>query len=297
MSPGEVRVFAPAKVNLALHVTGRRADGYHLLDSFVGFLDVGDVVTAALAPDYALRVEGPFSEGVPDGPENLVLRAAQAAGRPARFVLEKHLPMAAGLGGGSSDAAAALRALERLGVPLPADTLALGADVPACLLARPLRMRGIGERITPLPPLPPIHLVLANPGVAVATPLVFGALASTAGAPLPALIPDFADGEALAHWLCAQRNDLQPAALRLAPAIGEVLAALAAAPGCRFARMSGSGATCFGLFPDRETAAQAARRLAAKRPRWWVVPAGLLTAPPTCDASYSGGTTEGSGQP
>ncbi|WP_371060622.1 4-(cytidine 5'-diphospho)-2-C-methyl-D-erythritol kinase [Rhodosalinus sp. 5P4] len=264
-----VEAHAPAKINLALHVTGRRADGYHLLDSLVVFADLGDTLRAAPGATTSLRVTGPMARGVPDGPENLVLRAAALIGVGAELELEKHLPAAAGIGGGSSDAAATLRALSRLsGCAVPGDAATLGADVPVCLAARPARMRGIGETVEPVAALPALAAVLVNPGVSLSTPEVFARLAQRENPPLPTPLPRWADAAALVRWLSAQRNDLEAPARALAPVVGEVLAALSASPGCALARMSGSGATCFGLFPDREGAETAAAALA--RPGWWV---------------------------
>ena len=269
---------APAKVNLTLHVTGQRADGYHLLDSLVVFAGVADRVTVRRAGAMALAVTGPRAAGVPADARNLVWRAADlmAAG-PVAIDLDKHLPAAAGIGGGSSDAAATLRALARLsGQPLPdpAALVGLGADVPVCLTPGVLRMEGVGERITRLPPLPPLWLVLANPGVDLPTPAVFKALTSKANPPLPGLPPD--ELAPLLDWLRAARNDLEPAAMRLSPAIAPVLAALGAQPGCALSRMSGSGATCFGLFTDARAAEAAAATLARAEPGWWVAAAPVL---------------------
>lgn len=265
---------APAKVNLCLHVTGQRVDGYHLLDSLVVFADVGDVIEVRAAPDLSLRVIGPQAQGLPVGEDNLVLRAARAfAGAAgAEITLTKNLPVASGIGGGSADAAATLRALARLwAMPLPdADSvLRLGADVPACLAGQPLRMQGIGERLQPLPDLPAAHLVLINPGVAVATPDVFKALPAKNNPALPDM-PGFASAVEMAQWLAAQRNDLEGPALQLAPVIGAVKQALTTAPGCLLARMSGSGATCFGLFADPAQAHSACAAISAAQPDWWV---------------------------
>ena len=263
--------FAPAKINLALHVTGRRADGYHLLDSLVAFADVGERLTVSLADTPGLSVTGPMAAGVPTGDDNLVLRAVRMMAAPVHVTLDKHLPAAAGIGGGSSDAAACLRAVARLtGRPVPdAATLAsLGADVPVCLVARAARMRGIGEGVAPLPAFPPLPAVLVNPGVAVPTGPVFAAMERADNAPMPASLPRWPDAGALTGWLTAQRNDLQAPAMVQVPAIGAVLAALGAQPGCTLARMSGSGATCFGLFSSRAAARVAAAALA--RPEWWV---------------------------
>lgn len=259
---------APAKVNLALHVTGRRADGYHLLDTLVVHGGWSDTVSAARAAGTGARVsltiDGPHAAGLSAGDDNLVLRAArlladEAArlGRPVfplDLRLEKHLPVASGVGGGSSDAAATLRLLDRLwGLDLGRERLAalslpLGADVPMCVIGEPLRARGIGDEIAPIAPLPPFRLELANPGVPVSTPAVFRALASRENPPLPPLPDHFADVEALVAWLGATRNDLEAAAISIAPSIAETLADMRARPGCLFARMSGSGATCFGIF-------------------------------------------------
>ena len=269
----EVERLARAKVNLALHVTGLRGDGYHLLDSLVCFAEMGDVIRVSQAKGSSLTVTGPMGAGLTAGEDNLVLRAARLM-PPAAIELEKHLPLASGIGGGSADAAATLLALAELhGAPLPeaGAVLALGADVPVCLAGSPARMRGIGEDLTPVT-LPPAHLVLVNPGFGVPTPDVFRALTSRENPPLSD-IPAFADAAALATWLAGTRNDLEPAALRLRPEISGVLAALAAQKGCLLARMSGSGATCFGLFAGAEAAEAAAQSLT--RPGWWVQSAAM----------------------
>lgn len=261
--------FARAKVNLSLHVTGKRADGYHLLDSLVCFAGVGDTVTVTPADTLTLEVTGPEAQAL-EG-ENLVTRAARLMGGNAALHLDKHLPVASGIGGGSADAAATLRALQALGRPLPADAdvLRLGADVPVCLNGRAVRMTGIGEGLAPAP-LPPAWLVLCNPRVGVSTADVFRGLEGF-GAPMPE-VPAFADAGALARWLEGTRNDLEPPALRLAPVIADVKAALAAQDGCLIARMSGSGATCFGLFA---TEAQARKGAASLPPAWWSAAAPL----------------------
>ena len=280
-----VRVPAPAKLNLALHVVGRRADGYHLLDMLVAFADVGDVVTAEAASGLALSRSGPFAEGLGPVEDDLVMKAAarlaEAAGRDtaatgAALHLEKNLPVASGIGGGSADAAATLKALGELWrVSLPkgdieAIALSLGADVPMCLAGAPARVTGVGETVLPYGGLPDLDLVLVNPGVAVSTPAVFRALASRDNAPLPALPDRFPAIGDLVDWLATARNDLEPAAIGLAPVIGDVLARLGDAPGSLFARMSGSGATSFGIFENTEAAAAAAAAIAAAEPGWWV---------------------------
>lgn len=272
-------VAAPAKINLTLHVTGRRADGYHLLDSLVTFAGAGDRLLLEPAGELSLAVTGPEGAGLA-GADNLVLRAARAfgMGQGARITLDKQLPVASGIGGGSADAAAALRGLARLwDVPLPgpAAVLALGADVPVCLHGRTCRMAGVGEAISPAPPLPPVWAVLANPRVPVATPAVFAALARRDNPPMPAELPSCADAPALACWLATQRNDLEAAALTAAPAIAQVLATLAALPGALLARMSGSGATCFALFATEPEATAAATLLARTHPGWWIAPTPL----------------------
>lgn len=279
-SDGAACEFARAKVNLALHVTGRRADGYHLLDGLVAFAGVGDRLAAEAANDLTLDLAGPFAPDLsPDltsDPDNLVLRAARLIrpeGRGARLRLHKALPVASGIGGGSADAAAALRLLARLWrVDLPGSraVLDLGADVPACLAGQSCRMRGIGERLEPVA-LPCVPALLVNPGVPMATGAVFAALERRENPGLPGL-PPFPDAAALIGFLAAQRNDLEAPAQTRAPQVGEVLAALAAQPGCLLARMSGSGATCFGLFRSAADADRAAADLTRARPRWWVVP-------------------------
>ncbi len=264
-----LREPAWAKVNLYLHVVGRRADGYHLLDSLAVFPAVGDVLAAAPDAGLSLSLTGPFGASLVDESDNLVLRAARALAHAAgvtpgaRLVLDKRLPIASGIGGGSADAAAALRLLARLwGVSLPPEALAglaadLGADVPVCMAQVPARMGGVGEVLTPAPRLPACGMLLVNPGVAVATPAVFRARSGgfTPAPDLPARLDDVA---ALVAFLSTTRNDLEPPAVGLAPVIGDVLAALRARPGCRLARMSGSGATCFGLFDTPGDAADAA---------------------------------------
>lgn len=289
LAGGRNRRLARAKVNLALHVTGRRADGYHLLDSLVVFAETGDFLS--VAPDPAggigLRITGPMAAGLSDaggdtGGDNLVLRAARllALGRAdlpgVRLTLEKHLPVASGIGGGSADAAAALHLLAghwALTLPDTAAVLSLGADVPVCLEGRAARMTGIGESVSPLDkPLPPVWMVLVNPGQGVSTPAVFRALDRRDNPPMPAPAA-WADARALADWLHGCRNDLQDPAQQVCPVIGQVLAALAGQDQCLIARMSGSGATCFGLFADPGAAEAAAARIRSATPGWWVAAA------------------------
>jgi 4-diphosphocytidyl-2-C-methyl-D-erythritol kinase len=276
--------FAPAKVNLFLHVTGKRADGYHLLDSLAVFPAVGDEVEAAAAEALSLEISGRFGGVLQAEADNLLLRAARAL-RPGAGVamrLEKNLPVASGIGGGSSDAAAALRLLAGLwGIEtsLHEVALSLGADVPVCLDCLPARMGGIGERLGPAPRLPRFGMVLANPGVGVPTPAVFKARAGAAFS-APAALPEvWPDAAAMIEDLQRTTNDLQAAAIGIQPVIGEVLAALTALPGALLARMSGSGATCFAIFESPEEAALAAAGL--ERPGWWFWGGGLYEpAPP-----------------
>ncbi|PZX16619.1 4-diphosphocytidyl-2-C-methyl-D-erythritol kinase [Palleronia aestuarii] len=266
-----VEAFAPAKINLSLHVTGRRADGYHLLDSLVAFADIGDRIRLTPAAEWSLAVEGPMAPGVPTGEDNLCLKAARMmGGPPAAITLIKELPAAAGIGGGSADAAAVLRGLNALDErPLPAEPVALGADIPVCLRARAARMRGIGEQVEDVPSLPPLYACLVNPGVTVPTPDIFATLTQRENAPMPD-IQECTEIEEFAVWLARQRNDLEGPARAIAPSIGVVLGLLAATSGCQLARMSGSGATCFGLYPSLPEAREAAAEIRAQRPNWWV---------------------------
>ncbi|MBI1245400.1 MAG: 4-(cytidine 5'-diphospho)-2-C-methyl-D-erythritol kinase [Alphaproteobacteria bacterium] len=282
--------FAPAKINLSLHVVGKRVDGYHLLDSLVAFADIGDEVAAAPGELLSLALGGPFATALAGEPDNLVLRAARALAAAsatdegAKIRLTKNLPVASGIGGGSSDAAATLRALGRLWGGLPPrerlDELAyaLGADTIVCLDPRASWMSGTGETVEPAGELPEAGLVLVNPGIAVPTPMVFRARTGPFSKPERFPIP--ADAPGLARALAATSNDLAGPALRLAPAIGEALAALESLPGALLSRMSGSGATCFGLFADRPAAAAAAKTLKSRAPAgWWIAAGGWHKAP------------------
>ena len=279
MSDGPAVELARAKVNLALHVTGQREDGYHLLDSLVVFADIGDRLTVERADRTSLSIFGPFGDGLSADGDNLVLKAvALMHGAHAAILLEKYLPTAAGLGGGSADAAAALRALAGLyGSSLPPvhEALSLGADVPVCLSSRPVRMRGVGEVIDPAPGLPPFWLVLANPGVPLSTPEAFKALRQKDNPGLGSLPVRFADLDALTRWLRTTRNDLEPGAFALCPPARAAKTALERLPGCRIARMSGSGATAWGMFATEQAALDAATALRAQEPHWWVAAAPL----------------------
>lgn len=282
---GELTAFAPAKVNLTLHVLGRRPDGYHEIESLVVFADIGDRLTLVPGPALELSVQGRTAASAGTTEDNLVLKAARAlAGRIAglkagRFELDKDLPVAAGLGGGSSDAAAALRLLAQLNALSLEDervrdaARVTGADVPVCLDPKPRMMRGIGEVLSSPVALPKLPAVLVNPGVAVPTKDVFTALAAQplAAKPKP---DDFIRGQMDAAGVVSaveqRRNDLENPAIRIQRIIDQVLVDLHQSANCRLARMSGSGATCFGLFSTKADAENAARDLAARHPDWWV---------------------------
>lgn len=281
---------APAKINLALHVTRRREDGYHDLESLIVFADIFDDLEASVAAQDSLDISGPFSAGLGAGPANLVLRAVAAfrarwpeLSPPGLSLhLVKNLPVAAGIGGGSADAAAALRIMAGMAPePVPVNELTdlattLGADVPACLLSRPLVARGVGEILSPLPEFPQLHITLVNPGVAVATADVFRRLRAHDNYPLPALPQPLTRPAQLGLWLSETRNDLQPPAIKLVPEIGVLIDELAESPGCVLARMSGSGATVFGLYGSEGQAHDAASELRRMHPDYWVGTAPLL---------------------
>lgn len=275
--PDPVRVFAPAKINLALHVTGQRADGYHLLDTLVNFASIGDILTVSAQGDPGLTVHGTFARDVPTDDSNSILAVAGAfqEAAPLAFTLLKELPVASGIGGGSADAAACYRALSmRAGRTPQSDDadrlLSLGADVPMCVACAPARVQGIGEEIKAVPSLPDLPIVLVNPGVAVSTPAIFKALSQKNNPPMTAMPSDIGNRARFLTWLADQRNDLQPAACEAFPVLHRVLAALRETAGCDLARMSGSGATCFGLYPTHAAAAQAAQEIKARQPQWWV---------------------------
>ncbi len=277
---------APAKINLTLHVTGRRVDGYHMLESLVAFSRSGDTLTFAPGDRLELAVAGPTAPAAGDPNVNLVVKAARNLAervdglKLGAFRLVKNLPVAAGIGGGSSDAAAALRLLAKhndlaLDDPRLHDAaMATGADVPVCLAAKARMMRGIGETLGPVVDLPPLPVLIVNPRQALETKSVFAQMKIAVGAETHyGSHPEIASGlnaETLIAALKKGRNDMEDAACVLMPIIGDVLAILAAAPGCKLARMSGSGATCFALFPDRRAVAKAKRSILAAHPNWWV---------------------------
>jgi 4-diphosphocytidyl-2-C-methyl-D-erythritol kinase len=278
--------LAPAKINLFLHVGAPGADGYHPICSLMVFADAGDRVTLHEGDALAVKVRGPFAGQLTGEGDNLVLRAARALLAEARgpqvpkaFILDKRLPVAAGLGGGSSDAGAALRLMREDMTPRLDDTeleavaASLGADGAACLWGRPVLAEGRGERLSPAPGMPILEAVLVNPGVSVSTPAVYGAFdaASVFGDVEPPTLPEaFESVEEVAGWLATTRNDLEAAAVALAPEIGDVLATLSDEPEALIARMSGSGATCFALCQSEVEAETLAERIMAMKPDWWV---------------------------
>lgn len=284
-------VEAPAKINLYLHVVGKRVDGYHLLDSLVTFLDLGDTIAVAPSDRLTLTIEGPFADGLSAGADNLVMQAARALAEDANVPalaairLTKRLPVASGIGGGSADAAATLKALSSLWrLPITAVRLAeiglkLGADVPMCLNGRTAFVGGVGEAVEPAPPLPPFWLVLANPVVAVPTPAVFKARSGPFSSPARFAEPP-SDAAQLSAYLAERTNDLTAPALALSPVIGDVLAVLRDLPQALLARMSGSGATCFALFADEAAARSGCAAVTRTRPGWWSACAPVIPPQP-----------------
>jgi 4-diphosphocytidyl-2-C-methyl-D-erythritol kinase len=284
-SPVALVENAPAKVNLTLRVLGRRADGYHELESLVAFAGVGDALQLQTGGPLALEIDGPYAEDCGASADNLVLKAAAAFSarveglRLGRFVLTKNLPVASGIGGGSADAAAALRLLvhgnrqifsrvDFADSRLQEAALAIGADVPVCLASRARIMRGVGEKLLDPLDLPPLPALLVNPGVLLSTREVFGKLAGKFSKASSTEAPR--DYEALVDWLGANGNDLTEPAIACVPAIADVLSALGALPGVRLARMSGSGPTCFALFGSAAAAEAAGRALQAAHKGWWI---------------------------
>ncbi|MCC6597566.1 MAG: 4-(cytidine 5'-diphospho)-2-C-methyl-D-erythritol kinase [Alphaproteobacteria bacterium] len=283
-----LRVFAPAKINLNLQVTGRRGDGYHLLDSLVAFADIGDEITLSPARDFSFRIKGPFAESFSAAErapgldcKNLAVRAALALAQWAKkpllvtITLTKNLPLGAGLGGGSADAASVLRALaEYWGINVQAPEIlelatTLGADVPVCLRGHPARIRGIGERIEPLVALPEMPAILVHPGKPCATHEVFGAYHQPFS-PERKMPPGLGTVHALMTFLQENGNDLTAAATEIIPDIAVILEILDAQPGCALARMSGSGSGCFGIFVSAQQAQAAVSVIKAAHPHWWV---------------------------
>lgn len=281
-----MEIRARAKINLFLHAGEKREDGFHPLQSLAVFTDFGDRLSAVEASDLSLSLEGPFAAGL-NGADNLVLAAARAlaerAGRrpEARITLTKNLPVASGIGGGSADAAAALRLLSNLW-QLKYDEkvlreigAGLGSDVPVCVRSQPAFMEGRGEILTPVTTLPRLPLLLVNPGVAVSTKDIFAALEQRSGVTMKLPSGGLTDLADLLRFLETSSNDLEAPAMAHAPVIGEVLDALRRMPGALFTRMSGSGATCFALMPDEGGALRAAALVKEKHPAWWVQPASV----------------------
>ena len=271
-----IKVTAHAKVNLTLHVVGQRANGYHELQSLVCKTEFGDQIHLSPAADFSFHVIGPYASGIPVDESNLVVQAAKFMAQKhsksldCQIILEKNLPMASGIGGGSSDAAAVMRALSQyFSVPLPNvdELMTLGADIPVCMTTGLTLMEGAGEDVTQLSAAPNWGVVLVNPNVGVSTPAVFNALNSKRNLPMQ----DVAENCVDIAWLGDQRNDLDPPAMAIVPEVGAVVDAISAAPHCQMARMSGSGATCFGVFADIKHANAAAERLQRAHPDWWVV--------------------------
>lgn len=282
--PHTVQVLAPAKINLALHVTGQRDDGYHLIDSLVGFTRLGDTLTVTAPGCGELSVSGPFGRDVPTDGSNLICKMAEHVWPEMRmsFHVHKELPVASGIGGGSADAAACYRAIAMLRqlsgegdepLLMTDDKIAalagLGADIPMCVYSEAALVQGIGEDIRPVADLPALPILLVNPGIGVSTPAVFKALVNKSN-PATAPLVDVLNGHAFLDWLDDQRNDLQGPACDLMPQIPKVLECLRSMTGCSLVRMSGSGATCFGLFHDCEVIKQAAAQIKEAYPSWWV---------------------------
>ena len=275
----QIDELARAKINLCLHITGQRDDGYHLLDSIVTFADIGDNVSVIPNDGFSLVVKGPYADGVPDGDDNLVLKAARIYADKcdgAAVTLTKNLPVASGIGGGSADAAATLRAMARMtGAALPDDSgLSLGADVPVCLRSETCLMQGIGEEITTLPDFSGFHAVLACPDVRVATSDIFNMLNNKRNTP----IENHQAGQSIDKYLSGLRNDLEAPSMQETREIGHCIDGISQ-QGAFLARMSGSGATCFGLFKGSEQARLAAKALAAHHPDWWISPCRLGVKP------------------
>ena len=282
-----VVIHAPAKINLYLHIVGRRADGYHELDSLVGFTAHGDVIQVRQHERLYLEINGPFGSSLPANDDNLIVRAARAlAGETgcrggAHITLKKNLPVSSGIGGGSADAAATLKALNLLWETGLADEdlaalgLNLGADIPVCILSKTARMNGMGEMVSKVENLPPLGVILINPGIPISTRRVFkmhqGKFSPTVE------LQTIEDTEVFYEFLARQKNDLQDLAIRIVPAIKEALDILSEETGCRLVRLSGSGATCFGLFDNESLAKASGRSISCKYPNWWVQPTHFIS--------------------
>jgi len=278
-SPDVIRERAPAKINLFLHVGVKRADGFHPLQSLAVFTGMGDELSFAPSDSLSLKIDGPFAAGLGGEGDNLVTRAGRALGAGgASITLTKNLPVASGIGGGSADAAAALRGLRKLWNDAARDArlheiaATLGSDIPVCVSSRSAFMEGRGEILHPVGAMPRIAMLLVNPKVAVPTRDVFAALETRSGVEMNLPQQGFGDTADLLRFLETTRNDLESPARKIQPVIGDVLDSIAAVPGALFTRMSGSGATCFGIFADDDCCARAASLLQTAHPNWWVAP-------------------------
>ena len=287
MSPKTFTLLAPAKINLFLHITGKRPDGYHLLQSVVVFVNIGDRLTFTRHDSLFIDVTGPYAGDVCAPRDNLIYKAAVALGENYRhpprgqILLEKNLPVASGMGGGSSDAATTLKGLSQLwGLPEEFDRMqkiaaTLGADVPACLMRRPVWMEGVGEKMMRLPDMPDLHMVLVTPAVATPTPEVFRQFRGKISPPIQFIGRRKSMGEWIAD-LKLYRNDLTEAAIAVSPDIKIALQSIRETSGCQVARLSGSGATCFGIYDTDAAAKAAVNKLRQQHPDWWITAAGLL---------------------
>ncbi len=282
-----VEIHAPAKINLYLHITGRRADGYHELDSLVGFTAHGDVIQVRKHKKLCLKIHGPFGSSLQANDDNLIVRAARALAREtgyqggAHITVKKNLPVSSGIGGGSADAAATLKALNLLWETGLADEdlaalgLRLGADIPVCILGKVARMSGMGEAVSKLESLPPLGVLLVNPGIPISTHRVFQTHQGNFSPRVE--LQEIGDAEVLYEFLACQKNDLQDLAIQIVPAIREALEILSAETGCRLVRLSGSGATCFGLFDNESLAKASGRAISRHYPNWWVQPTHFIS--------------------
>ena len=273
---------APAKINLYLNITGQRINDYHELDSLIAFASHGDQIVVKKCDHFRLEASGPFSETLPPSNENLVIKAAKELAMGTNYEsgacikLIKNLPVSSGIGGGSADAAATLRALNELwetnlqNKDLMIMALRLGADVPVCLLSKTARISGIGDKVSRVSGLPKCGILLVNPGIPISTVNVFQLRQGDFSNQVQ--IPKMENREALFDFLSHQKNDLQDAAIKIAPKIKEVLKILTDDPNCRLARLSGSGGTCFGLYEDEPTALFAAESMSGYFSDWWIQP-------------------------
>ena len=272
--------LARAKINLTLHVGAAQNDGYHPLHSLVLFADIGDELSASAAREFSLKIDGPFANGLSSGPDNFVLKSANKLAKTKSnlgklaYKLTKNLPIASGIGGGSADAAAAVNLLLSENDETTNVLLEIGADVPVCYLSRTCIMEGIGEELTPLPGLGQVAAILVNPGVAVSTGAIFQSF-DKGGTSSEFALPS----GTLLEMARAGRNDLQDTAIGITPVIQTVLDEIEAQQNCQLARMSGSGATCFGLFETLEDAQNASAVIKSKYPDWWCVPTMLGDMP------------------